>query len=111
VPRHGADVLRVDQRDGPAFILQDVEDGPPVHARRFRGDLRDPDLLEPIREGQQVGGHRPKGLGPPLDCAVGLGEQDTRDDRLLVDVEPAAPLVEHPHRALLAYRPHRSWSG
>ncbi len=98
-PRHRLHMLRVDQHDRPPVALQQLEPRLPVDARRLERDLGDLQGGEPIRQRQEVGGHRPEGAHPPRHAPLGLGQQRARHDRLLVDIQPAAPLVHDLHLA------------
>ena len=73
-----------------ALAFQQIVDWAPVHAGTFHGDVGTARLLEPVRQRQQIGGHRAEGA----DFLHGLGPLRTRDkarhDGLFVDVEATA---------------------
>jgi len=83
------EALGVDQDDLEA-AFQHVEDGLPIDARRFHGNVADALGLQPVGEGQQLGGHGAEGADLGGDDAVGAGAADAGHDGLLVDVQAGA---------------------
>ncbi len=98
---HGLHVVRVHQQDGPPLLLEEVVHRPPVDSRRLHGDVRDAEAAEPVGQRQQVGRHRAEGADPAAHRPVRLREQHAHDHAAFVDVDPAAPRMDHLHRALL----------
>jgi len=90
--RDGLDVLGVDHEELETGRLEEVVRRLPVHARGLHRDMRDGLPQEPVREGKEVGGHRPEGAR-----LATVGGDDARGDALLVDIEAAAALVEDAH--------------
>src|SRR5262249_38557176 len=90
---HLLDVLGVDQDDTDA-PLQEVEDRLPGDARRYHGHVRDIVLGQPVREGQQVGGHGRQGADLLEDLAGSVAATDADDDVGLVDVDASTAGVE-----------------
>ena len=92
-PGHCLDVLGVDHQQLHIEALQQVEDRLPVDSRALHGHRRYPLLLQPVAEPEQLPSHRP--IGP---CLLPLVGAHAGDHGLLVDVQPAAALVDHLHR-------------
>ena len=90
---HCLDVLSVDHQQLRSEALQHVVDRLPVDARALHGDRRDMLLIQPIPQPEQLPGYGP--IGP---CLLALVGPDAGHHRLLVDVQPAAALVNHLHR-------------
>ena len=92
----GLESLGVDQHDRHA-TFQDVEDRLPVHAGRFHGGLADALFLQPVGQGQQLGGHGGEGANLGADGPVGADAADAGDDGLLVHVQAGATVVHEVH--------------
>src|SRR6266851_37814 len=95
---HGLQVLRVDDQQGERLaLLQDVVDRLPVDPSGFHRYVGAATLDQPLAQGFQVGCHRPKGAHFLVDHALRRRAQHTRDNRLLVHVQPGTPLVNNVH--------------
>jgi hypothetical protein len=72
-----------------------LETGRPVDPGAFHGHMGAPALLEPIRQGQQIGRHRPQ--GPHLLHGLRpLGPEETAGDHsFFVHVEATAARIHH----------------
>ena len=89
-------VVRIDDED-LALLLEQVEDRTPIRARRLH-DHR-PAVLssQPIGERQQIVRHGAVGAYLLVDRPIWLRRQQARHDKLLVDIQATAALVQHPH--------------
>jgi site-specific DNA recombinase len=71
--------------------------GERVGPRRFHDHWAATLPSQPVGKREQVGGHGVVGAHLLVNRPVQLRRQQARDDELLVDVEPAAPLMQHAH--------------
>ena len=94
------DVLRIDQQQ-LEVAFQQVVDRLPVDARGLHGDVGDPGLGQPVRQSQQLFGHRAEGAYLLLAGAILGQHQPAGNDRLLVDVQAATAGIDGSHRSLL----------
>ena len=101
-PWHVADVPSVadDQVEMP---FQHGIDRPPVDAGTLHADMRHPRPHEPVPQGFEVPRHRTERTYLLRRSIPGRANQKTRNDRLLVHVQPTAPLNNHPHYRLLPH--------
>jgi hypothetical protein len=98
-PRHLLGMGRVDQEDREV-AFQDVVDGLPILARAFHGHMRDAGLDQPVGQGQQVDGHRPKflELHDPVGLPPGgIWRDSARHHCLLMHIQPRAMGEDHVH--------------
>src|SRR6266567_599678 len=89
----GFHVLGVDQDDLTSG-LQDVEDGPPIDARRLHRDMADLVLSQPIRKLQEVDGSGGKGTHLATDLATLPRRDDAGHHRLLVHIQTGATRIQ-----------------
>lgn len=91
-------VLGIHDDQDAVVILEHSEDGPPVDASRFHGDVCHLQLVEPIGECQQVSRHGTEGSNQPLHGAILSRQQHTCDNGLLMHVQPTRPCMNDLHR-------------
>ena len=84
------DVARIHEQDLEAAGFKDLEDGNPIHARRFHGDRRDAGLLEPIGQSMKIPAEGPEGAHRLVVSAGGHGDDMERRP----DIEPGRIRVD-----------------
>ena len=109
-PRHVADVPSVAD-DQVEMSFQHGIDWPPVDAGALHADMRHPRRREPVPQGFEVARHRTERAHLLGRSIPGRADQKTRNDRLLVHVQPTAPLNNHPHHRLLPSEGDRDAAG
>jgi site-specific DNA recombinase len=98
--------IRVVFRVSPTSVLSSSDNTPNnwqdsgrrVYAGAFHGHMGAPFLLEPVGQGQQVGGHRPKGPGLFHGLSPLGTENTTGDHGFFVNVEATATRRDHVHQ-------------
>jgi len=99
---HGLHMLGVDD-EHVELTFQQVIDRPPVDAGAFHHHMRAASLGQPIRQGQQVGCHGSEGSDGLVRLTRRIGNHQASYDRLLVDIQATAALIDDIHQA----PPHR----
>ena len=84
-----------------ARLFEHVVDRFPVHPGALPGHLRHALGGQPIPQGQQVGGHRPKCAHGLYPLPAWIGHSYTHGDRLFVHIESGTPLDQLFHSCLL----------
>src|SRR5437773_9330103 len=80
--------------------FKDLEDGNPIHARRFHGDRRDAGLLEPIGQSMKIPAEGPEGAHRLVVSAGGHGDDMERRP----DIEPGRIRVDRGELSLKIVR-------
>jgi len=97
-------VARIDQQDGEP-IFEQVPDRFPKYACRFHRDVRHPRLCQPVRQRQQIGGHRGRTSNDFVEVAVRPEDATTYHHEGFVHIQACAAGIDHLHR-LTPFRRH-----
>ena len=95
-PRHFLDVLGINQHYLKTFF-QKVEHWLPIVRSALQRHLLDCPLPEPVVQPQQISCHRSKCLRFPFHPFVLGYSHPTGHHRLLMDIQPRHPLIDHSH--------------
>ena len=96
-------MLGVDQQQ-LEIVVEHVIDRLPVHAAGLHRHMRDPQLLEPVPQRQQISGHRRIPRPQILPTTPAIGHPHPRRHLRLVHVQRGGPLHHLLHRILPSVR-------
>jgi hypothetical protein len=96
-PRHVLDVAAVAEQE-LEVVLEQIPDRLPVDAARLHRHVRHAETLQPVAQGEQVGGHRLEALDQLPAAALPPRHMHARGHAPLVHLEPATALVDALHR-------------